>query len=729
MIICANLREQFMASEKKPSIYYDRGTIGSSKELDEYGVWVKSEPQDLSPASTAAFAELSTESESSLPDLINLPDLDTGIENEGLSEDFSIDDDFSIEDSTETDNGAGEGVDEVSFGDLDAGAGEGIDEASLGDLGDDGTGKGIDEASFEDLGGGENSLEIEEDFPDESSDFGDESLNVSDSAEDSTVSEDGFTEISMEDFLGDTSNTPPAPDAVEKTTVEINRERELPHESGDSDSPSAGESPVKPQKPSASELSTQLLIKIADELVSIRNELSTLKSEFSAIHPSNVDGEHGEAQGHGFFDEEEDEKIALTGDELDNILNTADFTEESGADAGADTIEEVSSPPIDEPPAELTLGDLTPADETTFDESPVDETLSDLTLDDIPADSPEDFSTLEITAGDITEETELVFPPDDTSYLEEDPLAPLPPLPEFAFGEEDTAPDISFETSPELQSGARDGSEDSYLEEVVFDENVLDFSNAVIDEPDLGADITENPVEEPSLDEIILDDPGDELSLIELEEPVSIDLDLEESAESSAEESLDGDTDSAFGQVEKELEFSIPEDTLPEYLPEPELPVELPAASEALPPEEESFAQVIPEGFVVEEENAPIAEDDTEGPDDAFEISLDDGIEEAVGESLLPEESSGRQIPEEEAPVELKEVAGESFEEVTNGIPETSDAASIGDISGNFRQELKTVLSYMDQLLESLPENKIEEFAKSEYFDTYKKLFKELGIV
>jgi hypothetical protein len=43
--------------------------------------------------------------------------------------------------------------------------------------------------------------------------------------------------------------------------------------------------------------------------------------------------------------------------------------------------------------------------------------------------------------------------------------------------------------------------------------------------------------------------------------------------------------------------------------------------------------------------------------------------------------------------------------------------------------ELKRVLSYMDHLLESLPEDKIEEFAKSEYFDTYKKIFKELGLV
>jgi len=50
-------------------------------------------------------------------------------------------------------------------------------------------------------------------------------------------------------------------------------------------------------------------------------------------------------------------------------------------------------------------------------------------------------------------------------------------------------------------------------------------------------------------------------------------------------------------------------------------------------------------------------------------------------------------------------------------------------ISSEMKEEIKKVLSYMDHLLESLPEDKIEEFAKSEHFDTYKKLFKELGLV
>ena len=44
------------------------------------------------------------------------------------------------------------------------------------------------------------------------------------------------------------------------------------------------------------------------------------------------------------------------------------------------------------------------------------------------------------------------------------------------------------------------------------------------------------------------------------------------------------------------------------------------------------------------------------------------------------------------------------------------------------RDEIKSVLAYMDQLLENLPEEKIVEFAQSEHFPVYKKLFNELGL-
>ncbi len=49
--------------------------------------------------------------------------------------------------------------------------------------------------------------------------------------------------------------------------------------------------------------------------------------------------------------------------------------------------------------------------------------------------------------------------------------------------------------------------------------------------------------------------------------------------------------------------------------------------------------------------------------------------------------------------------------------------------SPEFVEELRAMFSYMDKLLESLPDAKIEEFARSPYFDSYKRIFEILGIV
>ena len=50
------------------------------------------------------------------------------------------------------------------------------------------------------------------------------------------------------------------------------------------------------------------------------------------------------------------------------------------------------------------------------------------------------------------------------------------------------------------------------------------------------------------------------------------------------------------------------------------------------------------------------------------------------------------------------------------------------DENAELKKDIKSVLLYMDQLLENLPEEKIVEFAKSDEFTTYKKLFSELGL-
>jgi hypothetical protein len=87
-----------MANEKKPSIYYDRSTIGSQDELDEYGVWVKSEPQDLSSAGAQAAAE---SVDFGLPDMEELPDMD-------IKDDFALSDDLSFDEPESEGSGSEE---------------------------------------------------------------------------------------------------------------------------------------------------------------------------------------------------------------------------------------------------------------------------------------------------------------------------------------------------------------------------------------------------------------------------------------------------------------------------------------------------------------------------------------------------------------------------------------------------------------------------------------------
>ena len=94
----------------------------------------------------------------------------------------------------------------------------------------------------------------------------------------------------------------------------------------------------------------------------------------------------------------------------------------------------------------------------------------------------------------------------------------------------------------------------------------------------------------------------------------------------------------------------------------------------------------------------------------------------------------------EETVVQEAPVAGASYAEVDNldnNLSESNlaylDKSSSDNVSDNIantdlKQDIKSVLLYMDQLLENLPEEKIVEFAKSDEFVTYKKLFSELGL-
>lgn len=89
------------------------------------------------------------------------------------------------------------------------------------------------------------------------------------------------------------------------------------------------------------------------------------------------------------------------------------------------------------------------------------------------------------------------------------------------------------------------------------------------------------------------------------------------------------------------------------------------------------------------------------------------------------EEEDAAELSESAEDKKTETVFGKNIE--TDGVlsQRTEQAANIPQ---NMRDEIKSVLAYMDQLLENLPEEKIVEFAQSEHFPVYKKLFNELGL-
>jgi hypothetical protein len=621
-----------MAEKKDPSIYDDRSSSGSSDELDEYGVWVKSESQDLS-SSLPDLAELpDITDDSDLPDFSDfsssddagvsgLPDDDFGMPEPGISD--LPDDDFGI---SETDI-SGLSDDDFAMPEPDiSGLPDddfGMKEPDTSGLPDDGFSMQTSDTSGFPESSSSDDNDDDEDFS-PNGPLGGPDLEFVELVDDSqlpknspsefsgtdnsvTAPKESFDEVSMDDFLDSPSTSDAAPKSIDFGNLDAKLSDGEPSRSG------------KGSSQGGIELSNQLLMQIANELSSIKKELSSLKQEFSTVR-SEAKTETAEAKGGGFFDEEEDEKIALTGDELDNILHTANFTEESGSDEGLDndlSLDETNAPAApdalsdqeniisetgEELGEELYVEDQ-PIEEQSIEEPPINE-MADISFDDtdlmemdgtieiedeikntvdsfdssldIDTDLP-DFDDESADLNDLREMgvMSVTPPPEDTSYLEADPLAVTPIIEE--------------------------------------QEELMDFSGAVIDEPDLSSQIMENPVSEPEF------------------ENISIDIDMGE----------------------------------------PEIP--------------ESSG---PDDFVFETE-------------ETMEIPMDGGeIEEIVEEPAVSE------------PTVIK----------------PSSYAEDNGFSSSLKEELKTVLSYMDQLLESLPEEKIEEFAKSEYFETYKKLFEELGL-
>jgi hypothetical protein len=197
-----------------------------------------------------------------------------------------------------------------------------------------------------------------------------------------------------------------------------------------------------------------------------------------------------------------------------------------------------------------------------------------------------------------------------------------------------------------------------------------------------------------------------DLSLDNLDETVSA-SDEEFNSLDSADESISLTSDELSRLNEEDESISLTEDEL-------KLLDNVEDAEQMLKNEADPFMEEAA-GF-----NETISEPDFSNNDSSGIID-ESGIE--LAEEQIPEAPLSEEIPMLEEQIE---VPLPKSEQKGAQSPPLDEPAPVDE---KFKNEIRTVLAYMDQLLEALPEEKIEEFARSDKFEMYKKVFKELGLV
>ena len=230
-------------------------------------------------------------------------------------------------------------------------------------------------------------------------------------------------------------------------------------------------------------------------------------------------------------------------------------------------------------------------------------------------------------------------------------------------------------------------------EEIMIDEAEAEAENTEEASPMPELNIEENELHEPQLDDIDFDlsenETVEEELPSEIEIPVIEDLVVDSSAEDFFEED----------DTPKEID-----ETDVRFL------AENPAEAES----------------AVEAETKPAAEKEETNQYSPVNQVFNSKQWQSEGETDLSfEDEDAAELSESTEEKKTETVFGKNIE--TDGVlpPKTGQTANIPQ---NMRDEIKSVLAYMDQLLENLPEEKIVEFAQSEHFPVYKKLFNELGL-
>ena len=413
-------------------------------------------------------------------------------------------------------------------------------------------------------------------------------------------------------------------------------------------------------------VNNELLEKIVSDLSGLKDEINSLKNDLAELKEKNtldnissgqndgeqpaeseielpVQSEPAEEPGGFFNSDEEDDTIALSGDELSNIVSNADFTEET---AEPDTQYDEST------------------EETVTEEQPEQELPEDFSAD-FSNDTP--FGGIEDTVIPDEEPDSGLSMDINEEILEEPNLDDI-----------ETNADIPEEIEiPKVDDIAETQDEEPALDDILVESSSTDFMDSVTDSTNMQPDI-------------------------EITEPVEPELAEEEAA--ITKEEADDITSEYSADTAENTEPVLDEDAALE------LPEE--SSSDAENTAEESTDDIFNETAI----------EDAQHTQDAM---MNDIMNEAPSVDNALSEENVDYLSKDNTVLSDDEAAVAESEPEPSAETEQTDTS---DLPSDIKEDVKSVLLYMDQLLENLPEDKIMEFAKSEQFTTYKKLFNELGL-
>lgn len=410
------------------------------------------------------------------------------------------------------------------------------------------------------------------------------------------------------------------------------------------------ESPtLQPQDPQISAKGQQILEQIVGELAELKNEISSLKHDFTDLKNNGVATKVEEdKENTGFFsDADDDDTIALSGDELDNIMNTAEFSSSEETEAQEDTIADESLS-LDTPQVEI--------------EEPVTENIEQ-----------EEISVEEPIIDDVVQEEISVEEPVVDDLVQEEIAVEEPVVEDLAQEDVIVEEPVVDETLIESESNDEQAKENTSVIDDMFDNAEITDDAAIEDTNDnLTLDFSNDSLEEPEIDSLSIND-------------------IDEESPSVSEELPD--------------EISIPkvDDILVE-----------------------SSASDLMDSIVETDKVEPTQESEIEDINSSFEdlIAPDTPVSETLTDDKI------NYLSENEEDISENTVIDEPLDVAEDTVTTNDNEASVieNNVDSNLKEEIKSVLSYMNELLENLPDDKISEFAKSEQFVTYQKLFRELGL-